>query len=123
MRLIGATRPQLHPRAVLSHGSAAVVLGLPLFPRMVDTSTSPGIGAAVVCAVVVLGPRLPVREVDRVVLDGLVVTSLARTIVDLARTLPYDQGVAVADRGLALGVRPARRGGPSEASESLARRP
>ena len=36
----------------------------------------------------------------------LPVTSLARTAVDLARTLPYDQGGGVADRGLAAGRDP-----------------
>ena len=37
---------------------------------------------------------------------GHPVTSLSRTVVDLARCLPYDQGVAVADRGLAAGCDP-----------------
>ncbi len=36
--------------------------------------------------------------------DGLVITSLARTAVDLARTLPYDQAVAVADGSLRAGA-------------------
>jgi hypothetical protein len=44
------------------------------------------------------------RDVDRTVVDGQPVTSLARTVVDLARTQPYEQAVAVADRGLALGA-------------------
>ena len=46
------------------------------------------------------------RDVDRCDIDGHPVTSLSRTVVDLARCLPYDQGVAVADRGLAAGCDP-----------------
>ena len=104
-RLIEATQLQLHPRAVISHGSAAAVLGLPLFAGMVDhvhlTRDRRGGG---VRRPVVWVHGSPLREEDRMMTEGLVVTSLARTTVDLARTLTYDQAVAVADGGLAAGV-------------------
>jgi hypothetical protein len=106
--LIAGTLPQLHPRAALSHGSAAAVHGLPLFPSLVETVhvTRDRHGGGVVRQTLrVHGSVL--RDVDRVVVDGRSVTSLSRTVVDLARTLPYEQAVAVADRGLALGVDPA----------------
>ena len=107
MQLIGATLPQLHPRAVLSHGSAAVIHGLPLFPAMLDTVhvTRDRQGGGVLRSTLRVHGSL-LRDVDRVVLDGIPVTSISRTIVDLARTVTYDQGVAVADRGLALGLDP-----------------
>jgi predicted transcriptional regulator of viral defense system len=107
-RLIDATQSQLHPRAVISHGSAAAVLALPLFAGMVEhvhlTRDRRGGG---VRRPVVWVHGSPLREEDRMVSEGLVVTSMARTTVDLARTLPYDQAVAVADGGLAAGACPA----------------
>ncbi len=39
-------------------------------------------------------------------MDDIVVTSLARTVSDLARTMPFDQSVAVGDRALVLGLDP-----------------
>jgi hypothetical protein len=41
---------------------------------------------------------------DEVVLiAGLKVTSLARTVIDLARTLPFEKSVVLADAALSLG--------------------
>ncbi len=99
--------PQLHPRAALSHGSAAAVHGLPLFRSMVERVhvTRDRYGGGVIRPTLRVHGS-PLRDVDRVVVDGHVVTSLSRTVIDLARTLPYDQAVAVADRGLALGTDP-----------------
>ena len=37
-------------------------------------------------------------------MDGWPATDLARTVVDLARSMPFEQGVAAADRALALGA-------------------
>jgi hypothetical protein len=106
-RLIDATLPQLHPRAVLSHGSAAVLHGLPVFADMVDTVhvTRDRQGGGVRRRTLrVHGSAL--RDGDRCLVSGHPATSLARTVVDLARCLPYEQGVAVADAGLALRVDP-----------------
>jgi hypothetical protein len=107
LRLVAGTMPQLHPRAVLSHGSAAALHGLPLFAGMVETVhvTRDRRGGGVIRRTLrVHGSAL--RESDRCLVDDRPVTSLARTVVDLARTLPYQQAVAVADRGLALGLDP-----------------
>lgn len=104
-RLIEATLDQLHPRAVISHGSAAAVLGLPLFASMVDhvhvTRDRRGGG---VRRQLVWVHGSPVRDEERSVVDGLVVTSVARTVVDVARTVSFDRAVAVADQGLAVGA-------------------
>lgn len=108
-RLIAATQAQLHPRAVLSHGSAATMWGLPLFRGMVGAVhvTRDRRGGGVRRSFVFVHGS-PLSEEDRVIVDGLAVTSLARTAVDLARTLPYDQAVAVADAAGAAGADPAR---------------
>lgn len=105
LRLIAGTVPQLHPRAALSHGSAAAVHGLPLFSSMVRTvHVTRDRNGGGVCRPTLRVHGSPLRDVDRSVVGGHVVTCLSRTVVDLARTLPYDQAVAVADRGLALGA-------------------
>ena len=108
LRLISGTVPQLHPRAALSHGSAAALHGLPLFTSMVGTVhvTRDRRGGGV-CRPTLRVHGSPLRDVDRVAIGGQVVTNLARTVVDLARTQPYEQAVAIADRGLALGADPA----------------
>ena len=108
LRLIAGTEAQLHPRAVLSHGSAAAVWGLPLFPTMVSHVhlTRDRRGGGVRRSVVFVHGS-PVRDEDRVLVDGQVVTSLARTAVDLARTQAYDRAVALADAACAAGVDPA----------------
>lgn len=41
---------------------------------------------------------------DRIVMGGLKVTSAARTLVDLGRTSPFVEAVAVADHALRLGI-------------------
>ena len=107
LRLIAATLPQLHPRAVLSHGSAAVIHGLPLFSNMLETVhvTRDRQGGGVRRRTLRVHGSL-LRDIDRCDIDGHPVTSLSRTVVDLARCLPYDQGVAVADRGLSAGCDP-----------------
>jgi hypothetical protein len=46
----------------------------------------------------------PLRPADVVTLDGMRVTSLARTVADLARTLPLDQAVAAGDAALRRGL-------------------
>ena len=53
--------------------------------------------------VVVHGAPLSAPEI--ILIDNVPVTSLARTVLDLARTLPMTQAVAAGDRALALGLR------------------
>lgn len=108
LRLIAGTEAQLHPRAVLSHGSAAAVWKLPLFPTMVSHVhlTRDRRGGGVRRSVVFVHGS-PVRDEDRVLIDGVAVTSLARTTVDLARTQAYDRAVAIADGACAAGADPA----------------
>lgn len=105
-QLIEGTVPQLHPRAVISHGSAALLHGLPIFPEAVQRLhlTRDRDGGGVRRPLIhVHGCALPAPDVT--VIDGIPVTTLARTVVDLARTLTYQQAVAVCDRALVYGLR------------------
>jgi hypothetical protein len=84
------------PSAVLSGYSAAVLHGLPTPRRMQDgvTLTDPhqhrrGSGYEVTCA--------PLPAGSTTVLDGLRVTSLARTVTDVARAWPLEPALVAAD--------------------------
>lgn len=103
--LLRATVPLLEPGTVLSHGSAGVVRGLPVWPEAVDrvhvTRPRRGGGRRRTQVYRHSSPLAP-DEVERV--DGWDVTTLPRTVVDLARTRPLEQAVAVVDAALARGV-------------------
>jgi len=103
-QLLAATVPLLAPDAVLSHRSAAVVLGLPLVSelgRVEVTRSSVGSGKRRGSVHLRAAP-LPAEEVT--VADGFRVTTLARTVVDLARTLPLGPAVAAGDAALRAGA-------------------
>jgi hypothetical protein len=106
--LIEATMPQLGAGAALSHVSAGVMRGLPVWREALDavhvTRTRRGGGGRRTVVRRHTSPLDP-EEVGEV--DGWPVTVLARTVVDLARSVPFAQGVAAADRALALGLEPA----------------
>ena len=104
----------------VSHESAALVWGLPLVGDgstvHVTQSTSPRRASGDVRR-----HRHRLGEGDVVVLDGVRVTSLARTVADCAASLPAREGLAIADAALRLGLdrgecldllraRPGRRG-------------
>jgi predicted transcriptional regulator of viral defense system len=95
--LVFATAPQLHDAAVISHGSAAVLHGLPTWPTAIDrvhvtrNRNSGGNRRAVVQV-----HAAPLTEMHITTIDGVPVTSLARTVLDLCRTVPIEQAVAAA---------------------------
>jgi hypothetical protein len=103
--LIFATALQLHDAAVISHGSAAVLHRLPTWPTAIDrvhvtrNRNSGGNRRAVVQV-----HAAPLTEMDVAAIDGVPVTSLARTVLDLCRTVPIEQAVAAGDRALAFGL-------------------
>jgi hypothetical protein len=104
-RLVLATLPQLSSAAVVSHGSAALLHGLPTWPEAtgrVHVTRNRRTGARRRSVVEV--HSAPLDAVDIRAIDGLAVTSLSRTVLDLARTLPWEQAVAAGDRALALGL-------------------
>jgi hypothetical protein len=103
--LIFATAPQLHDGAVLSHTSAGILHGLPIWPVAFDrvhvtrNRSSGGKRRSIVHV-----HTAPLSDDHVTTIDGVPVTSLARTVVDLCRTLPIEQAVAAGDRALAYGL-------------------
>lgn len=103
LRLIMATMPQLRRDGVLSHGSAAVMHGLPVAARALERVhlTRPRVGGGVRRHLVeVHASCLSASEV--VSLHGFEVTSLERTVADLARSRPAEEAVAAGDRAVAM---------------------
>ena len=91
--------------AVLGHVSAAIAHGLPAWGS--DLSTVHVIrparrhGARVESGVAHHSATLPAEHLDKI--DGIPVTSLARTLVDHARTTRFEPAVVTADAGLRTG--------------------
>lgn len=114
--LVRATMPQLGPGWVVSHGSAAVPQGIPVWPEALAHVhvTRPRVGGGR-RRTVVHRHADPLAADEVVEVDGWPTTCLARTVVDLARTLPFEQGVVAADRALSLGLT------QEELSDALAR--
>lgn len=88
--------------AVLGHVSAAVAHGLPVWGADLSLvhviRRSRRLSARTEAGVVHHASRLPDEHVCD--LDGLPVTSLARTVVDHARTAPFEPAVVTADAAL-----------------------
>ena len=100
--LLQAALAELGPGAVASHVSAAVVHGLPTWGLPLerahvtfDRRTGGRLDARLHVHTAPLHPD------DIVVVDGLAVTSWARTVVDIARRARFEPAVAVADAALA----------------------
>lgn len=110
-----ALRHALHVRAVLStqsashaaasHESAALVLGLPLLHDPLEGAVSitrprqAGVSRSLIRSYTA---DLPDRHV--LVKHGARVTTAARTVIDLGRTLPFMDAVVVADAALRKGM-------------------
>lgn len=96
-----ATARSIEPGTVISHSSALALYGLPLYgiPLGLPTVTRhrPGGGSrrssALICA------NLPL-EGATTVLDGVPVTTPARTIIDVTRTAGLESGVCAADEAI-----------------------
>ncbi|WP_431957129.1 hypothetical protein [Nocardia lijiangensis] len=92
------------PEAVVSHVSASVAHGLTHWNvpfSQVHLTRNRSTGGRTARRVVMHSTRTEPDEVVRV--GGLRVTSAARTVVDLARTVPFEQAVVVGDSALRLG--------------------
>lgn len=105
LQLIRATLPCLSDEAVISHASAAACHGLPVWDDLLDrvhvTRIRPG-GGTRGSVVQIHAGRL--REDEVAVIDGLRVTSPARTVLDCALTLPHLRAVAIGDAALHAGL-------------------
>jgi hypothetical protein len=101
--LLGVTAAmhELVEGAVPSHVSAAVLHRLPTWGIALDrvTVTRPsGSGGRIDRLLHTYTARLAAEEVTQV--NGIPVTSVARTVVDLARTVSFESSVVVADAAL-----------------------
>jgi hypothetical protein len=104
-RLVEATVRQTSDAAVVSHQSAAALHELPIWAdglTRVHLTRDRPTGAKVRRFVHQhSGPLTPAQITE---MDGIRVTTLARTVVDLGRSLPFQRAVPVADAALAGGL-------------------
>jgi Transcriptional regulator, AbiEi antitoxin len=102
---VAAVLASLSFSAVGSHRSAAVIHGLDLIgpgqPGTVTLTRPPRQGSRSLQGVSVHTARLPGHHL--IVRDGVMVTSVARTVVDLARACSFTEAVVVADSALRTG--------------------
>jgi len=100
--IVRATVAGLRLPGAVSHLSAAVLHGLPTwnvrFDRVHLTRHPPANGSGT-RRIHLHVARLADDEVS--LLDGIAVTDLTRTAVDVARTLPFEQAVVIVDAALA----------------------
>jgi Transcriptional regulator, AbiEi antitoxin len=100
-----ATVAELRRPGVVSHLSAAVLHGLPLWgvtPQRVHLTRRPPAAGSGSARVHLHVARVADDELGLV--DGVLVTGATRTVVDLARTLPFESAVVAADAALACGA-------------------
>jgi predicted transcriptional regulator of viral defense system len=98
MLQVEAALAGLADEAVVSHVSAAVlhIWGVPLDRVHVTRARRNG-GR---CGALVHVHTAPVTPTDVAMIGGRPVTSLARTVTDLARSLPFEQAVAITDSAM-----------------------
>lgn len=105
LALIEATRQVIGTANVLSHTSAGLVRGLPVRKRTLERATftrlTPGHGDK---QRHLLMRNTAITEAEYEVQGTGLVTTLARTMADLARTEPQAWGVAAMDTGLRQGA-------------------
>jgi hypothetical protein len=101
---------------VVSHWSAAALWGLPLVGRRderVHVTVGPASGGRSDGDVVRHATNTDVPSVEH---DGLALTTVARTVVDVARTAGFVAGTCMADHGLRAGVLTTRHLGDEAAA-------
>lgn len=103
-RLVRATAETLDPDTVVSHVSAAAIHGLPVLRKRLErvTVVRPGSNGQRTKYVHARRARLEPHEID--VVDGVTVTSMARTVADLSASLPFGEALAIADAALRRGL-------------------
>lgn len=105
LAVVRATVAGLRVPGVVSHASAALVHGLPLFRiplRKVHVIRRPPASGSGSTRVHLHVARLPPSETT--VVDGLEFTDVTRTVVDVARCSPFEPAVVLADAALARGA-------------------
>ena len=105
--MVDTAVPRLSGEPVVSHLSAVVLHGLPLWRTHLNEVHVTRRAPAKAHRGSMVHSHLAALEPDDVVLvDHRRVTSPTRTVVDVARTVPFEQGVIVADAGMFSGGRP-----------------
>jgi len=105
LQLIEATVPLVDESAIISHSSAACLLGVELWQPNLRAVQMTRPGASSGHRRTSLHTfRAEVDEEEIVVLGGYRTTSAARTIIDLARHLPFELAVVAADSALRTGL-------------------
>ena len=106
-RLIDASLKHLDPGAVLSHGSAAVLHRLPIWRHSIMSAhvTRDGNEGGERRRHVHVH-KTPVSPDEITTVDGIAVTTLARTVADLGRSTPLMESVAMGDQALRSGLGP-----------------
>ena len=104
--LVAATAPKLAPDAVISHVSAAALLGLAVWPPPLDRvhisrNGTRGGGRRTRTLHLHISPMTATDVLD---VGGMTVTAAARTVVDVARTEPFETGLITADHALHIGM-------------------
>lgn len=107
LRLVAAAVPLLDQETVVSHGSAAILHGLPgwVAPDGPVHVTRPRPGGGQRRRLIHLNTA-PLAPSDIAQIGEVRATSLARTVLDLGRTTRFWQAVASGDRALAQGLDP-----------------
>ena len=100
--MINSVVPSLVPGSIVSHAPAAVLWGLPTWGIALDrihVSRQMSSGASRTAGLHVHAAR---DDVTTAVVDAgdIAITDPARTVIDVARSVPFEQGVVVADAAL-----------------------
>ncbi|MBO3662017.1 hypothetical protein [Microbacterium stercoris] len=111
----------MSPSTVFAFETAASHHALPLFRVKEERLHTVCTGRAASSTRNVLRHRTLLPESDIVVIDGIRVSSLSRTVSDMIRKLPFEAGVALADAALGAAER-TRRGGAEELRGLVAER-
>lgn len=96
--------PQLRPGSVVSHTSAAVMLGLPLWRTRLSRVHVSRFMREGTRASTWVQPHAVSAAMPSVLVDGIAVTAPARTVLDCARLLDFEQAVVIADAALQRGM-------------------
>ena len=98
---IRAALPDLAPQVVISHASAVVLHGLPVWGFGLERITATRArrsGARRTTGLHLHAAPLEAAEITSA--EGVPVTSVARTVVDMGRSVPFEQAVVLADAAL-----------------------
>ena len=104
--MIAATVPQLRSGGAISYTSAALMHGLPVWSTDLGPVhvTRPRVGGGGKKRGLVRLHAQPLAAADVIQLHGVTVTSLERTVFDLARSLRFERAVAAGDRAMVCGM-------------------